>query len=120
MKKEVHKHLYRNIIEYQKYKGTSIKLGCPTSCAGGQILRLNESRLTIRGDRAQNRNIHLYGPILLVSQSATLKESVQGCRRAKHKANSPLDDHWVIVTALKAFQYFQIRRDEICFAFDPP
>ena len=50
-----------------------------------------------------------------------LKEwSVQGCKRAKHKTYSPVDDYRVILTKSKAFHYFQARRDEIRFAFDPP
>ena len=55
----------------------------------------------------------------LVSQSGMLQErSVQGCRRAKHKTNSPLDDNWVIFLISKACDYFRARRDEICFTFD--
>ena len=38
---------------------------------------------------------------------------------AKHKTYSPLDDRLVILTTSKAFHYFQARRDEIRFAFDP-
>ena len=62
-----------------------------------------------------------YSPNRLVSQSATLKEwSVQGCKRAKHKTYSLLDDLWVILSTSKAFHYFRARRDEIRFVFDPP
>ena len=44
----------------------------------------------------------LYSPNRLVSQSTMLKErSVQGCRRAKHKTYSPVDDHWVILSSSK-------------------
>ena len=60
-------------------------------------------------------------PTALVSQSAMFKERfVQGCRRAKHKTYSPLDDHWVILSSSKAFDYFRTRRDEIRCVFDPP
>ena len=46
-----------------------------------------------------------------------LHKAVKG---AKHKAYSPLDDRWVILTTSKAFDYFRARRDEIRYAFDPP
>ena len=45
---------------------------------------------------------------------------MQGCKRTKHKAYSPLDDHWVILTMSKLFHYFRARRDEIRFTYDPP
>ena len=62
-----------------------------------------------------------YSPRRLVSQSAMLEErSVQGCRRAKHKTYSPLDDQLVILSTSKAFDYFKARRDEIRFISDPP
>ena len=32
----------------------------------------------------------------------------------------PLDDHWVILSTSKAFEYFRARGDEIVFTFDPP
>ena len=40
------------------------------------------------------------------------------CTRAKHKTYSPLDDHWVILSSSKAFDYFRTRRDEIRCVFD--
>ena len=53
-----------------------------------------------------NTHTFLFG----LSQSATLKEwSVQGCKGAKHKTYSPLDDHWVILSTSKAFHYFWAR-----------
>ena len=54
-----------------------------------------------------------YSPNRLVSKSAMLKERhVQGCKRAKHKTYSPLDDHWVILSTSKAFDY--IRTSLVC------
>ena len=44
---------------------------------------------------------------------------IGGCNRAEHKTYSPLDDHWVILTTSKAFDYFRARRDEIRFVYDP-
>ena len=44
----------------------------------------------------------------------------KGCRRAKHKTYSPLDDQWFILSSSKAFNYFRTRRDEIRCVFDPP
>ena len=47
--------MYSNIIVYQKYLLTSIKVGCATrSMTRVQVQRLKESRLTIRGDGDQN------------------------------------------------------------------
>ena len=42
-------NIYSNIIVYQKYIGTSIKVDCAT-----QVQRRKESRLTIRGDGDQD------------------------------------------------------------------
>ena len=39
--------------------------------------------------------------------------SVQGSRRAKHKTFIPLDDHWVILSSSKAFEYVRTRRDVV-------
>ena len=56
-----------------------------------------------------------YSPHRLVGQSAMLKErSVQDCRSAKHKTYRLLDDHWVIVSTSKAFDYWE--PDETKFA----
>ena len=45
-----------------------------------------------------------YSPRNLLSQTATISErAVQGCRWAKHKTYSLLDDHWVILSTSKAF-----------------
>ena len=46
--------------------------------------------------------------------------SVQGCKRAKHKTDSPLDDQLVILSSSKAFDYFRTRRGEIRCVFDRP
>ena len=46
------------------------------------------------------------------------ERSVHGCRTAKHKTYRPLDDHWVIRSTSKAFDYFRARRDETRFTFD--
>ena len=35
------------------------------------------------------------------------------------KTYRPLDDHWVILSTSKAFNYFRVGRDEIRCAFDP-
>ena len=62
-----------------------------------QVQRLQESRLTIRGDGDQDpvaserfRQGPSLSPNCIASQSAMLKEwSVQGCKRAEHKTYSP-------------------------------
>ena len=42
------------------------------------------------------------------------------CERAKHKTYRPLDDHLVILSTSKAFDYFRAQGDEIRFKFGPP
>ena len=57
----------------------------------------------------------------ILSQSATLYENpVQGFRRTKHKIESPLNDHLLILSTSNAFNFFLVRLDEIRSAFDPP
>ena len=47
-------------------------------------------------------------PNRLVSRSAMFKKRyVQGCRKAKHKTLRPIDDHLVIFSSSKAFDYFK-------------
>ena len=87
--------------------------GVPTNNQGTKIRTLSPLRSFGQGPS--------YSPNRLVSQSAMLYErSVKGCTRAKHKTYSPLDDHWVILSSSKAFDYFRTRRDEIRCVFDPP
>ena len=51
---------------------------------------------------------------------------VQCSRKDLYKAvkgpstRPPLDDHWVIISTSKAFNYFPSRRDKIRCPFDPP
>ena len=47
--------MYSNIIVYQKYPVTSIKVGLLRAvCTRAQVQRLKESRLIIRGDGDQD------------------------------------------------------------------
>ena len=122
-------NIYSNIKVYQKYIGTSIKLGCTSrslyvsSGPKAEGVPTNNQRGWGSGPPTRLgrfRQGPSYSPNRLVSQSATLKEwSVQGCKRAKHKTYSPPDYHWTTLTT-KAFHYFRARRDEFRFAFESP
>ena len=119
-------NIFSNIIVYQKYIGTSFKIGCATRslCASSGPKAKEVPTTNQRGrDYSPLRRFRQgpsYSPNRLVSQIATFMEwSVQGCKKAKHKTYSPLDDCRVILTTSKAFQYFRARLEEIRFAFDP-
>ena len=106
-------------IIYQKYLGTSTRVSCALSIWKNiQVKGLNESRLTegrrilVLSRLRRFWQVSSYSFHRLISQSATLQErSVQGCRRAKYKFYSPLDDAWVIWSTSKVFNYFRSRRD---------
>ena len=91
--------MYSNIIVYQKYLVTSIKVGCATRSLYAS------SGPEVEGVPTNNQRGW---------------RSVQGSKRTEHKTYSPPDDRWVILTTSKAFHYFRARRDEIRFVFNPP
>ena len=119
MKKTVH----------QKYIKRSTRLGLCSSC-----MKANSCPRS-RGVPTKNQRRRGSGPCLLwwdldksrhIVPTALLvrvqcfRKDLYTSFRAKHKSYRPLDDQWVILSTSNAFYYFQTRRDEIRFAFDPP
>ena len=99
------------------------------------MLRPHNKRAQVqgRGDATniqRRRGSHLrrfwqcpsYSPHRLVShQNAKFQEqSVQSCRTTQLKSCLPLDDHWVILSTSKPFNYFLARRFDIQGSFGPP
>ena len=85
----------------------------------GSMLRSSAKGVPIREDENQGLvSRHILPNALLVRVQCVRKDLYKA--KVKHKTCRPLDDHWVILSASKAFDYFGARRDEIRFASDPP
>ena len=106
-------NIYSNIIVYQKYIGTSIKVGCATrslyASSGPKAEGVPTNNQRGRGSGpcriwgGLDKAHHIVPTALLVRVQRLrndLHKAVKG-----HKTYSPLDDRWVILTTLKAFEH---------------
>ena len=106
---------------YQKHIQTSARVGyTPPVWKQAQVKGLQESRLTIGGDEDWN----IVSPEEVWTIPAMYSEcNALGKIRTRlnedqaHQTYRPLDDHLVILTTSKAFDYFRAWRDEIRITF---